>query len=134
MCFIQRVWLYIIAAASMYPLNTKKRNNKVYAYLENIPSGSVVKNLPAMQETRGWPLGREDPSEGRGNPLQYSCLENPTDWEAWKAAVHGVIKSWTQLKQLSTHSKNIKRCRDFNINLNDYLFELNKKFINYLYL
>ena len=32
-----------------------------------------------------------------GNLLQYSCLENPPDRGAWRAAVHGVIKSWTQL-------------------------------------
>jgi len=31
--------------------------------------------------------------EGNGTPLQYSCLENPTDGGAWKAAVHGVVKS-----------------------------------------
>ena len=35
--------------------------------------------------------------EGNGNPLQYSCLENPMDGEAWKAAVHGVAKSRTRL-------------------------------------
>ena len=35
--------------------------------------------------------------EGNGNPLQYSCLENPMDSGAWWAAVHGVTKSWTQL-------------------------------------
>ena len=33
--------------------------------------------------------------EGNGNPLQYSCLENPVDGGAWKAAAHGVAKSWT---------------------------------------
>ena len=33
--------------------------------------------------------------EGNGNPLQYSCLENPMDGGAWQAAVHGVDKSWT---------------------------------------
>ena len=32
--------------------------------------------------------------EGNGTPLQYSCLENPMDGGAWKAAVHGVAKSW----------------------------------------
>ena len=32
--------------------------------------------------------------EGNGNPLQYSCLENPMDGGAWWAAVHGVAKSW----------------------------------------
>ena len=41
-------------------------------------------------------LGR-CPGEGNGNPLQYSCLENPMDREAWWATVHGVAKSWTQL-------------------------------------
>ena len=35
--------------------------------------------------------------EGNGNPLQYSCLENSMDREAWRAAVHGVAKSWTRL-------------------------------------
>ena len=39
-------------------------------------------------------LGRS-PGEGNGNPLQYSCLENPMDGEAWWAAVHGVAKSRT---------------------------------------
>ena len=33
------------------------------------------------------------PGEGNGNPLWYSCLENPTDGEAWKAIVHGVTES-----------------------------------------
>ena len=37
------------------------------------------------------------PGEGNGNPLQYSCLENPMDRGAWSATVHGVGKSWTQL-------------------------------------
>ena len=37
------------------------------------------------------------PGEGNGNPLQYSCLENPMDGEAWQTTVHGVAKSWTQL-------------------------------------
>ena len=35
------------------------------------------------------------PGEGNGNPLQYSCLENPMDKEAWWATVHGVAKSRT---------------------------------------
>ena len=39
--------------------------------------------------------------EGNGNPLQYPCLENPMDREAWSATVHGVAKSRTQLKRLS---------------------------------
>ena len=42
--------------------------------------------------------------EGNGNPLQYSCLENPRDGGAWWAAVYGVAQSWTQLKRLSSSS------------------------------
>ena len=34
------------------------------------------------------------PGEGNGNPLQYSCLENPTDRGAWQATVHRIAKSW----------------------------------------
>ena len=45
---------------------------------------------------------RRSPGGGHGNPLQYSCLENPTDRGAWQAAVHGVTKSQTWLKRLST--------------------------------
>ena len=41
-------------------------------------------------------LGRS-PGEGNGNPLQYSCLENPTDGGAWRATVHEVAESWTWL-------------------------------------
>ena len=41
------------------------------------------------------------PGEGNGNPLQYSCLENPMDREAWWATVHRVAKSQTQLKDTS---------------------------------
>ena len=42
---------------------------------------------------------------GQGNPLQYSCLENPMDRGAWHAAVHGVTKNQTWLKRLSTHAQ-----------------------------
>ena len=43
-------------------------------------------------------LGQEDPpEEGNGNPLQYSCLENPMDRGAWQVTVHGVVKNRTQL-------------------------------------
>ena len=42
--------------------------------------------------------------KGNGNPLQYSCLENPLDRGAWWAAVYGVAQSRTRLKRLSMHS------------------------------
>ena len=58
----------------------------------------MVKNLPAMQETRVQSLGWEDPlGEGHGNPLQYSCLENLMDRGDWQAAAHGVTESRTRL-------------------------------------
>ena len=45
-------------------------------------------------------LGRS-PGEGNGNPLQYSCLENPMDRGPWQATVHGVTKSRTQLSDFT---------------------------------
>ena len=60
-----------------------------------------VKNLPATQETQGVQvrsLGGENPLEEKnGNPLQYSCLENPMDRGTWQATVQGLTKSRTQL-------------------------------------
>ena len=51
-------------------------------------------NLPVTPDVSG---------EGNGNPLQYSCLENPMDGGAWYAAVHGVTKSREQLSDLTFH-------------------------------
>ena len=63
----------------------------------------IVENLPAMQETRVWSLGREDsPGEAHGNPL-HSCLENPMDRGAWRATGHRVAKSQTWLSNWHVH-------------------------------
>ena len=43
------------------------------------------------------PGSGRSPGEGHGDPLQYSCLENPMDRRAWQATVHGVTKSHTRL-------------------------------------
>ena len=57
------------------------------------PGGSVVKNLPANAgEAGSIPGPGRSPGEGNGNPLQYSCLGNPIDREAWQAIVHGIAK------------------------------------------
>ena len=68
----------------------------------------VVKIPPAnaggIRDTGLFPGSGRSPGGGHGNPLQYSCLENPMEREAWRATVHGVAKSPTRLKQLSTHS------------------------------
>ena len=46
--------------------------------------------------------------EGNGNPLQYSCLENPRDGGAWWATVYGVTQSWMQLMYLSSSSMHVQ--------------------------
>ena len=51
------------------------------------------------------PRSGKSPGGGHGNPLQYSCLENPVDSGAWWVPVHEVIKNQTWLKQLSMHSQ-----------------------------
>ena len=48
------------------------------------------------------PGSGRSPGEGNGNPLQYSCLENPMDREAWWATVHGVAKSRTRLSDFTS--------------------------------
>ena len=85
---------------------------KFHLYLQPLPTpwasqvALVVKNPPA---NAGDVRGALDPWVGKiawrghGNPLQCSCLENPIE-RAWRATVHGVPKSQTQLKRISMHS------------------------------
>ena len=62
------------------------------------PDGSDGKESACNAGDPGSTPGfRRSPGEGNGNPLQYSCLENFMDREAWQATVHGVTKSQTQL-------------------------------------
>ena len=67
----------------------------------------VEKNPPANAgdiSDVGWiPGSGICPGGGHGNPLNYSCLENPMDKGSWQATVHRVTKSQTLLKQLSTY-------------------------------
>ena len=59
----------------------------------------VVKNAPSnerdIRDLDSVPGLGKSPGGGYGNPLQYSCLENPIDREAWQVTVHGEAKSWT---------------------------------------
>ena len=68
----------------------------------------MVKNLPVnvgeVREAGSVPGSGRSPGGGPGNSLHYSCLENPTDREAWWAAVHRVAQSQTQLKRFSRHA------------------------------
>ena len=59
----------------------------------------------SIRDSGSIPGSEKSPGGGHSNPLQYSCLENPTDRGAWQAAVHGVIQSQTWLKCLSMHAK-----------------------------
>ena len=75
----------------------------IYGEYKDFPGGSdgkgFVYNVGDPGSIPG--LGRS-PGEGFGNPLQYSCLENPMDRGAWWAAVYGVAQSQTRLKRLSS--------------------------------
>ena len=70
---------------------------------EGFPGGACGK-VPANARNAGdtdlIPGSGRSPGGGHGNPLQYSCLENPMDRGAWLATVHRVAKSQTQLKPL----------------------------------
>ena len=66
----------------------------------------MVKNTFASAEDARYvgliPGMERSPGEGNGNPLQYSCLENPTGRGDWQATVHGVAKSRTRLRDFTS--------------------------------
>ena len=64
------------------------------------PSVHLIDRKPGL-------MGVFDPSPGNGNPLQYSCLENPRDGGVWWAAICGVAQSQTQLTRLSSSSSSL---------------------------
>ena len=55
-------------------------------------------NAGAAEDAGSIPGSGRSPGGGQGNPLQYSCLQNPKDRGAWQATVHGITKSQTLLK------------------------------------
>ena len=74
----------------------------------------MVKNSPASAgdiRDRGLiPESVRYPGRGRGNPLQYSCLENPEDRGAWQAAVHRVTVRHNRRDLACTHTKSYLEC------------------------
>ena len=68
----------------------------------------MVKNLPAntedIKDVGSVPRLGRSPGGGHDNPLQYTCLENPMNRAAWRAAVHSAAKSQPCLKQLSMYA------------------------------
>ena len=74
-------------------------NNTLHTLPKGLPWWLNGKELSANTGDLGLIPGlQRSPGIGNGNPLQYSCLRNPMDRGAWRAAVHGVTKTWTQLK------------------------------------
>ena len=64
----------------------------VLQWLNDKESACKAGDSGAVGSIPGWGTS---PGGGRGNPLQYSCLEQPMDREAWQATVHRVAKNWT---------------------------------------
>ena len=68
----------------------------------------MIKKLPAnagdIRDVGSIPGSGRSPGGGHGNPLQYSCLENPMGRGAWQATAHRVAQSQTQLKGLGMHA------------------------------
>ena len=79
---------------------------KIILTFLGLSGSTVVKNLLASAgDTGDWGLSSgsgRSPAEGNGSPLQYPCLENPMDGEAWQATVHRVAKTQTQLSTYSS--------------------------------
>ena len=75
-------------------------------YLPSFPGGLEVKvSASNVGDLGSIPGSGRSLGEGNDNPLQYSCLENPMDGEAWQATVHGVAKSRTRLSDLTSLSQ-----------------------------
>ena len=67
------------------------------------PGGSEVKASACnARDVGSIPGSGRSPGDGNDNPLQYSCLENPTDGGVWPATVHGVSKSRTRLSNFTS--------------------------------
>ena len=86
-----------------------KETGTPFYYLEprkflHVDGGKHWPIIETMEVYRGIYKEPYNLREGNGNPLQYSCLENPMDGGAWWAAVYGVTQSWTRLKRLSSSS------------------------------
>ena len=102
-------------------LPQKHSNWEVCTQMLNVCKTSIIHEEDKFPRTHNFlTLTTVLYGEGNGNPLQYSCLENPMDRGAWWAAVRGVARSWTQLssftftfhfhaleKEMATHSSDL---------------------------
>ena len=92
---------YLSIAAWQTAMKFNSLKLQTILFFSGFPGGTEVKNLPVNEGyTRDTGLIsrlRRSPGGGNGNPLQYSCLENPMDRGAWGATDYVDTKSWTQL-------------------------------------
>ena len=79
-------------------MRIRSGQNDARKCIRGVPYETVLCHLSA---TAIWLALQYTAGEGNGTPLQYSCLENPMDGGAWWAAVHGVAKSRTQLRDFT---------------------------------
>ena len=89
--FVQKLRSYMPQGA------TKNLKNNLRANIWTYLVAQMVKDLPALWETRVQSLGPKDPWRREWNPLQYFCLENSMNRGAWHVIVHRGRKSQTQL-------------------------------------
>ena len=101
--FTVTFWSYICSTGTEFMClwSISMLNGNPHSSKMGFSGGSGAKNLPASAGATGdvssIPGSKRSPDEGNGNPLQYSCLEKPSDRGVWWATVHGVTKSQTQL-------------------------------------
>ena len=89
-CVCVCVWMCMCVCTNMQIYVLKKQS-----LIWGFSGGSVVKNPPTITGDVGSiPEWGRSPGEGHGNPLQYSCLENPTDREAWQATIQRVANRY----------------------------------------
>ena len=94
------MYIFISIMSSIKSMNNKKDWKKIsqnfnsnYLFYHSL-AVQTINNFPAIQETSVQSLDwKISPGLENGNPLQYSCLENPMDRGAWWTTVHGVSKS-----------------------------------------
>ena len=97
--FLFTTWTFSLSLNPVHLLRRKVNANQM-TFIER-----ACLPMQETQEDVGFISGSgRFPGGGNGNPFQYSCLENPMDREALRATVHGVTKSQTGQKQLSTQS------------------------------
>ena len=88
---------------NQYVSKVSQKNKGRLSNYQGFPGGSEVKASACnVGDLGSIPRSGRSPGERNGNPLQYSCLENPMDRGAWWATVHGVAKSRTRLSDFTS--------------------------------